>query len=372
MAALLQRLPVTSKDELREKQRTRPPFGGWVREDLRDVARVFVSPGPIYNVEGRRVDDWGAQEALQAAGFAAGDLVLNTFTYHLSPASFIVEGGLRALGATVIPAGTGSKADLVRLLLHLPVTAFAGVPSYLKALLDEAAAGDGNGRSRLSLRKAWFTAEGLPGALRQHFQDVWGIEAFQGYGTAELGIVAYECRERDGLHLGSQVVVELLDPQTRQPVPDGEVGEVVVTSLRPAYPLVRLATGDLSRLITQPCSCGRRSPRLAGVLGRVGSGVKVRGMFVYPHQVEELARYVAGAARVVATVERVDFRDSLMLEVEAQPAGAVASAPGSLPEFERAVSQIARERLRVRPDAIRVVPPGSLEGRPALTDRRAG
>lgn len=372
-AALLQRLPVTSKEELREQQRERPPFGGWVRDDLSGVARVFVSPGPIYNVEATRADDWGAEEALRAAGFGPGDLVLNTFTYHLSPASFIVESGLRTLGATVIPAGTGSKAEQVRLLSHLPVTGFTGVPSFLKALLDEVAAEAataGSGRSRLALRKAWFSAEPLPEELRRHFREVWGIEGFQGYGTAELGIVAFECPERLGMHLGGQVVVELLDPSTRQPVGDGEVGEVVVTALRPAYPLIRLATGDLSRLIQEPCPCGRPSPRLAGVLGRVGSGVKVRGMFVYPHQVEELASRIPGVARVAARVERVDFRDTMILEVEPAAEAAEGRPVGAAPGLEEAVARVARERLRVRPDVVRLVEPGSLAGRPVLVDSR--
>lgn len=172
------------------------------------------------------------------------------------------------------------------------------------------------------------------------------------------------------MHLGSQVVVELLDPSTRQPVADGEAGEVVVTALRPAYPLIRLATGDLSRLVTQPCACGRRSPRLAGVLGRVGSGVKVRGMFVYPHQVEGLARHVPGVARVAARVGRVEFRDTLTVEVELTAGAAAERRAGGASKVEEAVARVAREQLRVRPDVVRIVEPGSLSGRPVLADDR--
>ncbi len=365
---LLRRLPVTSKQRLREQQRERPPFGGWVREDGRGVARLFVSPGPIYNVEDHRPDDWGAAEALRAAGFGPGDLVINTFSYHLSPASFIVESGLRELGATVIPAGTGSRAERAQLLRDLPVTAFTGLPSYLSALLEELeASGEGvaGARPALTLRRAWFTAEPLSETLRQHLAERWGVEAFQGYGTAEVGIVAFECERHEGMHLGRQAVVEILDPATGEPVPEGAVGEVVVTALRRAYPLLRLGTGDLSRLLLEPCPCGRPSPRLAGVLGRVGSGVKVRGMFVYPHQVDDLARRVPGVARLAARVQREGLRDRLTLEVEPTGSG----APRGL---EEAVAQAARELLRVRPDAVRVVAPGSLQGRPTLVDVRDG
>lgn len=378
-AELLAGLPVTSKVELSRQQQEDPPFGGWVACGFEGLARVLVSPGPIYNVEAAVPDDWGATDALRAAGFGPGDLVINTFSYHLSPASFIAEAGLRALGAAVVPAGTGARSEQVRLLAHLPVTGYTGVPTYLKALLDEWAAAAGAAGWALAgppgrLRRAWFTGEPLPEALRRQFREAWGIESFQGYGTAEVGIVAYECPVHRGLHLGRHAVVELLDPATRQPVPEGEVGEVVISSLRPAYPLLRLATGDLSRMVREPCPCGRPSPRLEGVLGRVGSGVKVRGMFVYPHQIEELARSIPGVARVAARVERVDFRDRLTLEVEpggerGPERGGGTSAPAD-ETLAQTAAAVARDRLRVRPDEVRVVPPGTLEGRPPLTDAR--
>mgnify|MGYP005844435883 CR=1 FL=1 len=372
-AQWLERLPVMTKEELSARQQAEPPFGGWVAGGVQAVRRVFVSPGPIYNVEGTEPDDWGTAEAVRAAGFGPGDLVLNTFSYHLSPASFMVESGLRAVGAAVIPAGTAAKAEQVRLLRQLPVTGYAGVPSYLKALLDELAAsgepqpGGGSGRpAALPLRRAWLAAERLPEELRREFQERWGIEAYQGYGTAEVGIVAFECTVRQGWHLGGRAVVEILDPETRRPVPEGETGEVVVTPLRAAYPLLRLATGDLSRVLPGACPCGRRSPRLAGVLGRVGSGVKVRGMFVYPHQIEELARAVPGIARLVARVSQENYRD--WLELAAEPAG---EGPGEREtELARRLEEAARDRLRLRPDAVRVVGPGQLAGQPLLADQR--
>ncbi|HLT58658.1 MAG TPA: AMP-binding protein [Limnochordales bacterium] len=368
--AVLPRLPVTAKEELSAQQRADAPFGGWVAGGVRGVRRVFVSPGPIHNVEGLQPDDWGTGEAFRAAGFGPGDLVLNTFSYHLSPAGFIVEAGAFAVGAAVVPAGTMSRAEQVRLLRQLPVTGFAGVPSYLRALLEtvkeEAAAAGGT--PRLALRRAWFTAEKLDEDFRRELAEGWGVAGFQGYGTAEVGVVAYECEAQNGMHLGGRVVVEVLDPETRKPVPEGEVGELVVTALRPAYPLLRLATGDLSRVLSGPCPCGRPTPRIAGVLGRVGAGVKVRGMFIYPHQIQELARAVPGVVRLAARVDQQGHRDRLLLDAEIQ--GGDALEPGAADALKAALAAEARDRLRVRPDAVALHPAGSLADRPPLEDVR--
>lgn len=369
--AVLPRLRVTRKEELSAQQQEAPPFGGWVSGGMSSLRRVFVSPGPIYNVEGTRLDDWGAAEAFRAAGFGPGDLVLNTFTYHLSPAAFMVEAGVLSLGGTVVPAGTMSRSEQARLLQQLPVTGFAGLPSYLRALLatilEESRAG-GVSKPRLALRRAWFTAERLDDDFRQELAEEWDVKAFQGYGTAELGIVAYECEAQQGMHLVEQVIVEVLDPATREPVPEGEVGELVVTALRPAYPLVRLATGDLSRVIPEPCRCGRSSPRIAGVLGRVGAGVKVRGMFIYPHQIEQLARAVPGIARIAARVGQEGHRDCLWLDVETQ--AGEAHDPAAAAALKEAVTAAAQDRLRVRPDRVELYPPGQLGDRPVLADSR--
>lgn len=378
MAELLASLSVTRKDELTRLQKEEPPFGGWAADDLAGIQRVFVSPGPIYNIEGTGPDDWGGTEAFRAAGFGPGDLVLNTFSYHLSPASFIVEEALFALGAAVIPSGTVARSELTRLMAHLPVTGFAGLPSYLRALLEavreEAAgseardgtgngAGNGAGVPRTTLKRAWFTAERLDDEFRRELLTEWGIEAFQGYGTAEHGIIAYECSEAAAMHLSDGVIVELLDPETRRPVPAGDIGELVITALRPAYPLLRLATGDLSAIVLEPCPCGRPGPRLAGVLGRVGSGVKVRGMFVYPHQIDELAKSVPAVARIAVTVRSIHHRDELILDVEC-----TGSAPD---ELEEQIGAAARDRLRIRPDIVRVYSKGELGDRPLLVDERS-
>lgn len=370
MSELLAGLPVTSKEELSRLQQADPPFGGWVADDLAGVQRVFVSPGPIYNVEGTGPNDWGATEAFRVAGFGPGDLVLNTFTYHLSPASFIVEEALFELGAAVIPSGTGARSELARLVTHLPITGFTGLPSYLRALLEtvreevvhRGGASEETTASLTSLQRAWFTAERLDDDFRRELLTEWGIQAFQGYGTAEHGIVAYECEAAVGMHLTDGIIVEVLDPETRRPVPPGDIGELVVTSRRPVYPLLRLATGDLSFIIPESCPCGRPGPRLAGVLGRVGSGTKVRGMFVYPHQIQALARAVPGVTRIAVTVGSSHHRDELIVDVEC-------SAEASDAIVEQVVTA-ARETLRIRPDLVRVFAEGELGERPVLVDTR--
>src|SRR5690606_11326117 len=198
--------------------------------------------------------------------------------------------------------------------------------------------------------------------FRRELAADWGGAAYQDYGTAELGIVAYECEVQHGFHLGNRVIVEVLDAATRQPVPERGVGALVVTALRPAYPLLRVAREDVARVLPERCSCGRKTPRLAGVLGRVGAGVKVRGIFIYPHQIEALARVLPGVARITARVDQEEHRDRLTLDVEYQDAGA--------PPAVEAVVEAARDRLRVRPDAVLLHAPGSLPEGPVLVDAR--
>ncbi|BAS26133.1 putative phenylacetate-coenzyme A ligase [Limnochorda pilosa] len=373
----LARLPVTPKEHLSAMQREDPPFGGFLAAPLHQVKRVFMSPGPIYDVEGAEAGFWHSREALVAAGFGPGDVVINTFSYHLSPASFLVEAGLHELGATVIPAGVGSKEQQVQVMREAGATGYTGVPSYLLALLEEAERQVGQGRAAappgsdprtgLRLRKAWFTAEKLDESLRQRLQDVYGIDAYQGYGTAELGMLAYECVERRGMHLVDAVVVELLDPATREPVPDGTPGEVVVTSLGETYPLVRLGTGDLSSVLPGDCACGRPSPRLSGILGRVGEAVKVRGMFLYPHHLRELLSRFPELTAVHGRVDREEHRDVLHLAFAADPL----PDPDRAQDLRERIVAQAREVTRVRPDRIDFLPPDALPQGRLLEDARA-
>ena len=321
-------LPVTRKSELVDLQRRNPPFGGFAAVPLAAVARVFASPGPIYELEARRPDFFRMARALYAAGIRAGDLVHNTFSYHLTPAGAMVESAALALGCPVIPAGTGQTEQQLQTIADLRPAAYVGTPSFLKILLDRAAE---QGSDISSLNKAMVGAEAFPSVLRTEFQ-ARGIAALQCYGTADLGLIAYESFAADGsvcegMVLDEGIIVELVHPGTGEPVPPGEVGEVVVTTLTPEYPLIRFATGDLSAQLPGPSPCGRTNHRIRGWLGRADQSVKVRGMFVHPVQVAEIMRRHKSIIRARLVVERPQSADQMTLLVEmgepAEPAEAL-------------------------------------------------
>ncbi len=348
----LAHLPVLRKDELPARQAAGLPFGGLLGTGVTRLERIFMSPGPIYDPQAPGPDPWRMRPSLQAAGFAAGDLVINTFSYHFSPAGFMFDKPLTAMSCVVIPAGVGNQELAVRAMNDLGVTGYVGVPSYLLALLHKANEMGLRVPGALALKKAFVTAEMLPETLRRSLTEEYGIQVTQGYGTADVGAIAHECGERAGMHLDAGIIVELLDPATGRPVPPGEMGEVVVTLLDPTYPLLRFGTGDLSRLLPGACPCGDPAPRLAGVLGRVGEAVKVRGMFVHPRQLDEVVRPFS-VSRWQAVVTQVDGVDELRLLVEpAEGRDWEAGAPARLTER-------ARSELRVR-IAVEVVAPGSI------------
>lgn len=360
----LARIPVTHKTDLIDLQRSRPPFGGFLTLPVQRLQRIFLSPGPLYDPQGTTGDYWRWSEALQAAGFGPGDLVLNTFSYHLTPAGFMFDEALRRLGAVVIPAGVGNTELQVRLMADLEVTGYVGTPSFLATLLDKGQELGFDPQS-WSLRKAFVTAEKLPDSLRQRLEGQ-GIAVYQGYGTADVGCIGYECEARDGLHLAEGVIVEIVDPETGRSVPAGETGEIVVTLLEETYPLLRFGTGDLSSLITETCRCGRSTPRLAGLYGRVGEAVKVKGMFVYQRQIEEVLRRFPEVGRYQVVVFREGHRDRLVLRVE----------PGVTPgegQWAAATSRLLetfREVIRLRPE-LEILLPGTLpSGVKILEDRR--
>jgi phenylacetate-CoA ligase len=313
----LAQLPLTRKSELIELQRHNPPFGGFVAAPIPALHRVFVSPGPIYEPEGRRPDYWRFARALFAAGFRAGDLVHNTFSYHLTPAGAMVESGAEALGCPVIPAGTGQTEQQLRTIADLRPVGYVGTPSFLKVLLDRAVS---EGADISSLKKALVGAEALPSALRSEFRSR-GLAVLQCYGTADVGIISYESTTPqgeicEGMTVDEGIVLELVMPGTGEPVPPGEVGEVVVTTLTPEYPLIRFATGDLSALLAGPSPCGRTNHRIKGWLGRADQTTKVRGMFVHPEQVAEIVRRHKSIIRARLVVERPHSADEMTLLAE--------------------------------------------------------
>lgn len=309
----LDRLPVTTKDELREQQLSDPPFGGLLSHD-EHPRRIFQSPGPIYEPEPDVPDPWRFAEALAAATFSASDRVLNAFGHHLSPAGAMFEQACLAIGTTVLPIGVGSRDLQVRAAVDVGATAYVGPPSYLKALLD--AADEQGVGDRLVLARAFVTAEPLPPSLRSELTARVPVVR-QGYGTAEAGNIAYECEQVEGMHVASGALVQICDLDEGRPITDADrPGQVVVTVPRADYPVIRFGTGDLSAWMAEPCECGSTTPRIRGWLGRVGQAVKVKGMFLHPRQVEELMSNLPVAAYRVE-VDRVDHKDTIRCTVVA-------------------------------------------------------
>jgi phenylacetate-CoA ligase len=344
----LAELPLTRKSALIELQRQNPPFGGFAAAPVSALRRIFVSPGPIYEPEGRRPDFWRFARALFAAGFRAGDLVHNTFSYHLTPAGAMVESAADALGCPVIPAGTGQTEQQVRTIADLKPVGYVGTPSFLKVLLDRAAAEEVD---ISSLRKALVGAEALPTSLRAEF-GTHGLRVLQCYGTADIGIIAYESVGPDGeicegMVLDEGVILELVFPGTGEPVAPGEVGEVVVTTLTPEYPLIRFATGDLSAMLPGPSPCGRTNHRIKGWLGRADQTTKVRGMFVHPEQVAEVLRRHKSIIRARLVIERPGNTDEMTLLVEI---GVPAEDPAHIAETLQAVTKL-RGSVRPAPES---------------------
>ena len=356
----LAELPLTRKSDLIELQRREPPFGGFAAVPVSALRRVFVSPGPIYEPEGRRPDFGRFARALFAAGFRAGDLVHNTFSYHMTPAGAMVESAAAALGCPVIPAGIGQTEQQLRVIADLQPVAYVGTPSFLKILLDRAAS---EGSDASSLKKAMVGAEALPASLRAELRG-HGLSVLQSYGTADLGVIAYESIGPDGevcpgMALDEGIIVELVVPGTGDPVEPGETGEVVVTTLTPEYPLIRFATGDLSAILPGPSPCGRTNQRIRGWLGRADQTTKVRGLFVHPEQVAEILRRHKSIRRARLVVEQPVGRDEMTLLVEGEES---ADEAARIAETVQAVTKLR--------GAVSRVPAGSLPGDGKLIEDR--
>ncbi len=321
--AALARLPVLRKSDLIALQANSPPLAGLVAAPVSDFSRLFVSPGPICEVEGRHNDCWRSARALFAAGLRAGDLVLNTFSYHLTPGGFIVDAGARALGCVVIPAGPGNTEQQVAVLAHLKPSAYCGTADFLKLLLDAA---DGAGVEN-PLRKALLSGAAFAPPLQTEFQ-ARGIDAYQMYATADLGLVAYETAARAGLVVAEDVLLEIVRPGTGDPLGEGEVGEVVVTSFDPDRPWIRLALGDLSAIVPGASPCGRTNVRIRGWLGRADQTTKVKGMFVRPEQIAEVLRRHPEVERARLIVSRANDVDVMTLRIEAEQVPGLESSVG--------------------------------------------
>ena len=310
----LARLPITKKKDLSEAQKVRPPFGGFLTVPMSELARIHQSPGPIYDPVGKTHDYWRWKTALYSVGFRTGDIVINTFAYHLTPAGHMFEEGMTELGAVVIPTGVGNTDTQADILKSLKVTGYIGTPSFLMAILKKAE--DLGIISEVNLQVAFLAAEMLPESMRKRFFDEYGIIGRQAYGTADVGCVSYECHQLNGMHIHHDVIVEIVDPETGDALPEGSVGEVVVTCNNKIYPLVRFGTGDLSCLTTDECACGRKAPRLTRILGRADQVTKVKGMFVHPSQVQRVVDTFPEILKGRLLVERKHDQDVMTLEVE--------------------------------------------------------
>ncbi len=306
-------LPVTRKSELLELQKAARPFGGFSTVGWGPAcARVFASPGPLYEPEGARDNYWRMARALHAAGFRVGDLVHNTFSYHMTPAGSMMETAAHALGCTVFPGGVGQTEQQLEAIADLQPTAYTGTPSFLRILLDKA---DETGMT-VSFTKAFVSGEAFPPSQRDSLAKR-GIHAYQAYATADIGLIAYETSAREGLVIDEDVIVEIVRPGTGDPVAPGEVGEVVVTTLNPDYPLIRFGTGDLSAILPGASPCGRTNARIKGWMGRADQTTKVKGMFVHPGQVAAVIKAHPEIRRARLVVDNPDMTDRMTLHCEA-------------------------------------------------------
>jgi phenylacetate-CoA ligase len=344
----LARLPVLRKSELPALQKAAPPFGGFAIGELATWPRLFASPGPIFEGEHGGTDPWRCARALHAAGFRAGDVVLNTFSYHLTPGGFILDSGARALGCAVIPAGPGNTEAQLELIGAYRPNGYTGTPDFLKIVLDAANKANVDASS---IRKAVISGAAFPPALQAEFKKR-GIDTFQAYASADLGVIAYETPAHDGMIVNEDVLLEVVRPGTSDPVPDGEIGEAVVTVLDTRHPLIRFALGDLTAVLPGPSACGRTNTRITGWVGHADQAVKVKGMFVRPQQIAEIGQRVRARGRLRLVVTRSNDQDSMTLVAEA------ASLPNS--ELTHALTEalvaVTRMKGQVRLVAIGELP----------------
>jgi len=329
----LARLPVIKKSEMPDLQRADPPFGGFCTVPMTKIRKIFVSPGPILEPMGPEIAEWHAETGLYAGGFRPGDVVVDTFLYHLVPAAHELDEALNLIGCTVVPTGVGNTDTQVTVARAVGATGFVGTPSFLMTILKRA---QEMGVGKLPFQVAQVGAEALPESLRRQFEEEHGIFVRQGFGTADLGMIAYECPQKSGMHLVEDAIVQVCDPQSGEPLPNGTIGEIVATVNNHTYPMIRFGTGDLTVVDDTPCPCGRTSSRMLGWRGRADEVTKVRGMFIHPRQADEVASRAHGVQRFQVVVGRQGHEDTLTLRVElapgTDPAGAAKTLEGAIRE----------------------------------------
>jgi len=309
----LARLPVIRKSAMPDLQKADPPFGGFCTEPLARIRKIFVSPGPILEPMGPELGGFHAETGLFAGGFRRGDIVLNTFAYALTPAAHELDEALNILGCTVVPTGVGQTEIQVTMARTVRATGYVGTPSFLLTILGKAKE---MGVDRLPFQVAQVGAEPFTETMRRELADTHGIMARQGFGTADVGMIAYECAEANGMHLIEDAITQVCDPTTGEPLPHGQIGELVTTVNNRTYPMIRFSSGDLTVITDEPCRCGRTSARMLGWRGRADEVTKVRGMFIHPRQVDEIVARVKGVDRSQVVVGREGHNDTLTLRVQ--------------------------------------------------------
>jgi phenylacetate-CoA ligase len=362
----LEKLPIIRKTDLIERQKKYPPYGGFLAIPPEQVERVFISPGPIYEPVQHSSIKWFAK-SFWAAGFRQGDIVVNTFTYHLSPAGILFHEALRDCGATVVVTGTGNTDIQIEAMRDLRVTGFVGTPSFLMTLVKRAEELGIGVRRDLSLRLAWFTGEMLAPSIRKTLEGDYRISTSQAYAVTEPGgCIAYECRQKNGMHMMDDYVVEIVDPETGRQLRHGEIGELVVTPIHNrAWGLLRFGTGDMASYTMEPCPCGRTAHRIVAIVGRTTDAVKVRGMFVVARQAEAAIAGSPGISRFQILVARRENRDEIVLKVELKDASADQAV------LTEELGRRFQDACRLKLDGIEFVPAGIIdEKRPRVVDSR--
>ena len=361
----LEKIPITKKTELMELQKKNPPFGGFEGVPITEMRRIFISPGPIYEPGEAEYDELGWAQGMYAGGFRPGDIAINTFSYHMVPFALqMVDNSLHMIGCISIPMGVGNTEQQVNILRNLKANAFCGTPSFLLNIAEKAEEMGFDLRKDLNLRVGFVAAEMLPESLRSKLEEKFGMIIRQTYGTADVRCLGYECMKKNGMHVPDDKIVEIVDPETGKQLGPGKMGEIVATTFNKVYPLIRFGTGDLSVLTETPCPCGRTSSRLLKILGRVDQATKVRGLFVHPGQVDEVASKHPQIAKYQVVVTRKEHKDEMTFRIELKEG---VSQPEKLKEeIERSI----RDVMKVRGD-VQFVPKGTIpEGAKKIEDQR--
>jgi phenylacetate-CoA ligase len=360
----LEKIPMLRKDDLIALQKANPPFGGYLAVSLDSLERIYQSPGPIYDPQRRR--GFGAGNG-RGADFGKGQIVMNTWSYHITPAGLGVDQLLRNMGFTVVPMGTGNTELQVQVMRDLKVHGFVGTPSFLKIIIDKAEEMGYNFKKDFNLKWAMVGGEMGGESLRKLFQEKYGILCMGGdtYATADVGTVATGCEKQSGMHVTADAIVEIVDPATGKQLEPGEIGEIVVTPFDEVYPLIRFGTGDLSMLVEEPCGCGRTTPRLPKIMGRSGEAVRVRGMFVHPKQADEVIAKFPEIRRYQLVVTRPENRDDMLLKIE------LADKAADKEKLKNNLDKSFRDTCKVRFDHVEFVAGGSIaDGAKQILDER--